>query len=385
MYIYDNYDQKMVDERVEQYRDQTQRFLSGDLPAEEFQHLRLRNGLYIQRLAPMLRVNVPYGMLSSKQLRKLAHVARYFDKGYGHFTTRQNMQYNWPKLEEVPDILAELASVEMHAIQSSGNCIRNTTSDQYAGVAVDEIEDSRAYAELIRQWSTFHPEFNWLPRKFKIAVTGSREDRAAVQVHDIGVRLVEKDGKVGLQILAGGGLGRTPVLGSVIKEYLEKEHMLTYIEAILRVYNRYGRRDNKYKARIKILVRAMTAEVFAEKVEQEWLSIKDGPGTLTEAEIARAKSFFTRPAYKALPEESEELTAALKANLAFNAWMTRNVKSHQETGYAIVNLALKETGVAPGDVTDEQMDVIADLADTYSFGELRVTHEQNVKIGRAHV
>jgi sulfite reductase (NADPH) hemoprotein beta-component len=304
----------------------------------------------------MLRVNVPYGMLSSKQLRKLAHVARYFDKGYGHFTTRQNMQYNWPKLEEVPDILAELASVEMHAIQSSGNCIRNTTSDQYAGVAVDEIEDSRAYAELIRQWSTFHPEFNWLPRKFKIAVTGSREDRAAVQVHDIGVRLVEKDGKVGLQILAGGGLGRTPVLGSVIKEYLEKEHMLTYIEAILRVYNRYGRRDNKYKARIKILVRAMTAEVFAEKVEQEWLSIKDGPGTLTEAEIARAKSFFTRPAYKALPEESEELTAALKANLAFNAWMTRNVKSHQETGYAIVNLALKETGVAPGDVTDEQMD-----------------------------
>ncbi|MFB0970227.1 MAG: nitrite/sulfite reductase, partial [Pseudomonadales bacterium] len=297
-----------------------------------------------------------------------------------HFTTRQNMQYNWPKLEEVPDILAELASVEMHAIQSSGNCIRNTTSDQYAGVAVDEIEDSRAYAELIRQWSTFHPEFNWLPRKFKIAVTGSREDRAAVQVHDIGVRLVEKDGKVGLQILAGGGLGRTPVLGSVIKEYLEKEHMLTYIEAILRVYNRYGRRDNKYKARIKILVRAMTAEVFAEKVEQEWLSIKDGPGTLTEAEIARAKSFFTRPAYKALPEESEELTAALKANLAFNAWMTRNVKSHQETGYAIVNLALKETGVAPGDVTDEQMDVIADLADTYSFGELRVTHEQNVTL-----
>lgn len=370
----------MVDERVEQYRDQTQRFLSGDLSAEEFQHLRLRNGLYIQRLAPMLRVNVPYGMLSSKQLRKLAHVARYFDKGYGHFTTRQNMQYNWPKLEEVPDILAELASVEMHAIQSSGNCIRNTTSDQYAGVAVDEIEDSRAYAELIRQWSTFHPEFNWLPRKFKIAVTGSREDRAAVQVHDIGVRLVEKDGEVGLQILAGGGLGRTPVLGSVIKEYLDKEHMLTYIEAILRVYNRYGRRDNKYKARIKILVRAMTAEVFAEKVEQEWLSIKDGPGTLTEAEIARAKSFFTRPAYKALPEESEELTAALKANLAFNAWMTRNVKSHQETGYAIVNLALKETGVAPGDVTDEQMDVIADLADTYSFGELRVTHEQNVTL-----
>jgi len=380
MYIYDNYDQKMIDERVEQYRDQTQRFLAGDLPAEEFQHLRLRNGLYIQRLAPMLRVNVPYGMLSSKQLRKLAHVARYFDKGYGHFTTRQNMQYNWPKLEEVPDILAELASVEMHAIQSSGNCIRNTTSDQYAGVAVDEIEDSRAYAELIRQWSTFHPEFNWLPRKFKIAVTGCREDRAAVQVHDIGVRLVEKDGKVGLQILAGGGLGRTPVLGSVIKEYLDKEHMLTYIEAILRVYNRYGRRDNKYKARIKILVRAMTAEVFAKKVEEEWLSIKDGPGTLTETEIQRAKSFFTRPAYKTLPEGSDALNDALKQNFAFKAWMTHNVKPHQETGYAIVNLALKETGVAPGDVTDEQMEVIADLADTYSFGELRVTHEQNVTL-----
>jgi sulfite reductase (NADPH) hemoprotein beta-component len=380
MYIYDNYDQKMIDERVEQYRDQTQRFLAGDLPAEEFQHLRLRNGLYIQRLAPMLRVNVPYGMLSSKQLRKLAHVARYFDKGYGHFTTRQNMQYNWPKLEEVPDILAELASVEMHAIQSSGNCIRNTTSDQYAGVAVDEIEDSRAYAELIRQWSTFHPEFNWLPRKFKIAVTGCREDRAAVQVHDIGVRLVEKDGKVGLQILAGGGLGRTPVLGSVIKEYLDKEHMLTYIEAILRVYNRYGRRDNKYKARIKILVRAMTAEVFAEKVEEEWLSIKDGPGTLTETEIQRAKSFFTRPAYKTLPEGSDALNDALKQNFAFKAWTTHNVKPHQETGYAIVNLALKETGVAPGDVTDEQMEVIADLADTYSFGELRVTHEQNVTL-----
>ena len=380
MYIYDNYDQTMVDERVNQYRDQTRRFLAGELPAEEFQHLRLRNGLYIQRLAPMLRVAVPYGMLSSKQLRKLAFICRHFDRGYAHFTTRQNVQYNWPKLEEVPDILEALASVQMHAIQTSGNCIRNTTSDQYAGVAVDEIEDSRPWAELIRQWSTFHPEYNWLPRKFKIAVTGAREDRAAVQVHDIGVRLIERDGEVGLQILVGGGLGRTPVLAPVIREFLPKQHLLTYLEAILRVYNRYGRRDNKYKARIKILVRAMTPAVFAAKVEEEWLALKDGPETLTAAEITRVKSFFTRPAYAPTGQGQAVLDAALQENFAFKAWVTRNIKAHQEAGYAIVNVAMKATSIAPGDVTDEQLEVLADLAEQYSFGEVRVTHEQNVTL-----
>jgi len=380
MYVYDKYDQQMVDERVSQYRDQTNRFLSGELSDEEFLHLRLRNGLYIQRLAPMLRIAVPYGMLSSKQLRKLAEITREFDKGYAHFTTRQNVQLNWPKLEQVPDILAALASVEMHAIQTSGNCIRNTTSDQYAGVATDEIEDSRPWAELIRQWSTFHPEFNWLPRKFKIAVTGAREDRAAVQVHDIGIRIVEQDGETGFQILAGGGLGRTPVIAPVIREFLPKQHLLTYLEAILRVYNRYGRRDNKYKARIKILVRAMKAEVFAEKVEAEWNTIKDGPETLTDAEINRAKSFFTKPPYETLAETDSVYEQALKDDFAFKTWIGRNVKDHQQTGYAIVNLAIKETGVAPGDVTDEQIDTIADLADKYSFGEIRVTHEQNATL-----
>ncbi|MFT7137615.1 MAG: sulfite reductase (NADPH) hemoprotein beta-component [Candidatus Azotimanducaceae bacterium] len=380
MYVYDKYDQQMVDERVSQYRDQTNRFLSGELSDEEFLHLRLRNGLYIQRLAPMLRIAVPYGMLSSKQLRKLAEITREFDKGYAHFTTRQNVQLNWPKLEQVPDILAALASVEMHAIQTSGNCIRNTTSDQYAGVATDEIEDSRPWAELIRQWSTFHPEFNWLPRKFKIAVTGAREDRAAVQVHDIGIRIVEQDGETGFQILAGGGLGRTPVIAPVIREFLPKQHLLTYLEAILRVYNRYGRRDNKYKARIKILVRAMTAEVFAEKVEAEWNTIKDGPETLTDAEIDRAKSFFTKPAYETLTDTHSEYEQALKDDFAFKTWIGRNVKAHQQPGYAIVNLAVKETGVAPGDVTDEQIETIADLADQYSFGEIRVTHEQNATL-----
>ncbi|MBV1878404.1 MAG: nitrite/sulfite reductase [Pseudomonadales bacterium] len=377
MYIYDKYDQTMVDERVAQYRDQTNRFLAGELPADEFQQLRLRNGLYVQRLAPMLRITVPYGMLSSLQIRKLAHITRHYDRGYAHFSTRQNVQLNWPILEEVPDLLAELAEVEMHAIQSSGNCIRNTTSDQYAGVARDEIEDSRPWAELIRQWSTFHPEFNWLPRKFKIAVTGAKEDRAAVQVHDIGVRIIEQDGQLGFQILAGGGLGRTPVLGAVIKDFLDQKHLLTYIEAVLRVYNRYGRRDNKYKARIKILVRAMTPEVFAEHVDTEWQTIKNGPGTLTEAEILRAKSFFSRPDYKQLDEECSALDQQITDNFAFKTWVGRNVKPHQQSGYVIVNLAIKATAVAPGDVSDEQLDTIADLADKYSFGEIRVTHEQN--------
>lgn len=379
MYTYDTYDQKMVDERVDQYRDQTERFLAGKIPANEFQQLRLRNGLYVQRLAPMLRIAVPYGMLTSTQLRKVAHITRHFDKGYAHFTTRQNIQLNWPLLEEVPDILAELATVQMHAIQTSGSCIRNVTTDQYAGSAQDEIEDSRPWAELLRQWSTFHPEFNWLPRKFKIAVTGAREDRAAIQVHDIGIRIIEQDGEIGFQILAGGGLGRTPVIGSVIKEFLPKKHLLSYVEAVLRVYNRYGRRDNKYKARIKILVRAMTPEVFAEKTEIEWASLKDGPSTLTDDDIASAKACFSQPNHETLSDE-EPSNSLIAGNKAYQAWLTHNVQPHRVPGYAIVNFAIKSTGVAPGDVTDVQLERIADFAEKYSFSELRVTHEQNITL-----
>jgi sulfite reductase (NADPH) hemoprotein beta-component len=380
MYVYDEYDQQMVDERVAQYRDQTNRFLSGDLPAEEFQHLRLRNGLYIQRLAPMLRIAVPYGLISSRQLRKIAHITRHFDRGYAHFTTRQNIQLNWPKLEEVPDILQELASVEMHAIQTSGNCIRNVTSDQYAGVAPDEIEDSRPWAEIIRQWSTFHPEFNWLPRKFKIAVNSAKTDRAAVQVHDIGVRIHRDGDETRFEILVGGGLGRTPVIGPVIRQSLEPAHLLTYLEAILRVYNRYGRRDNKYKARIKILVRAMTPEVFAEKVEAEFADLKDGPGTLTQQEIDRVQKHFTIPPYEALDDSVSEIDNRITDNSGFSNWLRRNVKPHRQPGYSIVNLAIKITGVAPGDVTDEQIDLIADIAEEFSFGEARITHEQNITL-----
>jgi len=378
MYVYDEYDQKMVDERVSQYRDQTNRFLAGELPAEEFQHLRLRNGLYIQRLAPMLRIAVPYGLLSSIQLRKLACITRNFDRGYAHLTTRQNVQLNWPKLEEVPDILEELASVEMHAIQTSGNCIRNVTSDQYAGVAQDEIEDSRPWAEIIRQWSTFHPEFNWLPRKFKIAVTSATQDRAAVQVHDIGVRIFNNDGITSFEILAGGGLGRTPVIAPVIKQNLEPEHLLTYLEAILRVYNRYGRRDNKYKARIKILVRAMTPEVFAEKVDAEWETLKGSTGTLTDSEIERVKGHFTIPPYEMLDDHVPEIDDRIADNSGFSNWLKQNVKPHKQAGYSIVNLALKQTGIPPGDITDEQLETVANLADEFSLGEVRVTHEQNL-------
>ncbi len=380
MYVYDEYDQKMVDERVAQYRDQTNRFLAGELPAEEFQHLRLRNGLYIQRLAPMLRIAVPYGLLSSRQLRKLAYITRHFDRGYAHLTTRQNVQLNWPILEEVPDILEELASVEMHAIQTSGNCIRNVTSDQYAGVAQDEIEDSRPWAEIIRQWSTFHPEFNWLPRKFKIAVTSATQDRAAVQVHDIGVRIFNNDGVTSFEILAGGGLGRTPVIAPVIKQNLEPRHLLTYLEAILRVYNRYGRRDNKYKARIKILVRAMTPEAFAEKVDAEWQTLKDGTGTLTDAEISRVKGHFTIPPYETLDDHVPEIDDRIADNSGFSNWLKQNVKPHKQAGYSIVNLALKQTGIPPGDVTDKQLETVANLADEFSFGEARVTHEQNLTL-----
>lgn len=381
MYKYDQYDQQIVDERVAQYRDQTQRFLAGDISEEEFLPLRLQNGLYVQRLAPMLRIAVPYGLLSSRQLRKLAHISRQYDKGYVHFTTRQNIQLNWPQLEEVPDILAELASVEMHAIQTSGNCIRNTTTDQYAGVAVDEIEDPRPWCEIIRQWSTVHPEFAFLPRKFKIALCGSEQDRAAFLLHDIGIQLVTNDqGEAGFQVFVGGGLGRTPVIASLIREFLPKQHLLTYLDAILRVYNRYGNRDNKYKARIKILVKAWTAEVFAERVEAEWAHLKDGPATLTEHEINRVKAFFTLPNYQSIDSDkaNRKLQQTAAENKAFSRWLDRNTQLQKQTGYRSVSLSLKPAGVAPGDVTDRQLEIIADLADRFSFGELRSTHNQNI-------
>ena len=381
MYQYDQYDQKLVDERVEQYRDQTKRFLAGDISEEEFLPLRLQNGLYVQRLAPMLRIAVPYGLMSSNQVRKIAHISRKFDKGYVHFTTRQNIQLNWPLLEEVPDILAELAAVEMHAIQTSGNCIRNTTTDQFAGVANDEIEDPRPWCEIIRQWSTIHPEFAFLPRKFKIAVCGSEEDRAAFLLHDIGIQLVKNDqGETGFHIYAGGGLGRTPVIASSIREFLPKEHLLTYLDAILRVYNRYGNRDNKYKARIKILVRAWTPAVFAERVEAEWLHIKDGPATLNGHEIKRVKGFFSLPDYQTVDSAAvdAEVKALATEHKGFSRWLDRNVTEQKQTGYACVTLSLKPAGVAPGDVTDKQLDIIADLADTFSFGEIRTTHNQNI-------
>ena len=379
MYIYDEIDQRLIDERVAQYRDQTRRYLAGELSEDEFRPLRLQNGLYIQRHAPMLRIAIPYGHLSSRQLRKLADIARRYDKGYGHFSTRQNLQLNWPKLEDVPDILAELATLQMHAIQTSGNCIRNTTTDQFAGVAHDEIIDPRPYCELIRQWSAFHPEFAYLPRKFKIAVNGSKEDRAATLVHDIGVHAVLNDaGEVGFRILVGGGLGRTPIVGHVIREFLPRQHLLTYLDAILRVYNRYGRRDNKYKARIKILVKELTPAVFAQKVEEEWTSIKDGPATVTEAEFERLAGFFTDPAYELLPAEDAGFNAHLAENRAFTKWVARNVFKHKKPGYAAVTLSLKKTGVAPGDASSEQMEAVADLADRYSFGEVRVSHEQNL-------
>ena len=381
MYRYDNYDQKIVDERVAQFRDQTERYLAGKIAEEEFLPLRLQNGLYVQRLAPMLRIAVPYGMLSSNQVRKLAHIARVYDKGYVHFTTRQNVQLNWPALEEVPDILAELASVEMHAIQTSGNCIRNTTTDQFAGVAVDEIEDPRPWCEIIRQWSTLHPEFAFLPRKFKIAVCGSEEDRAAFLLHDIGLQLLKNEqGELGFEVFVGGGLGRTPIIGSSIRKFLPKQHLLSYLDAILRVYNRYGNRDNKYKARIKILVKAWTPEVFAKRVEEEWANIKDGPSTLTDAELARVTGFFSAPDYQNIDSTiaDQSLAAQAAENNAFSRWLERNTELQKQSGYRSVTLSLKPAGVAPGDVTDTQLETIADLADQYAFGELRATHNQNV-------
>ena len=379
MYRYDEIDQRIVDERVSQFRDQTRRHLAGELSEDDFRPLRLQNGLYIQRYAPMLRVAIPYGLVSSAQLRRLAHIARTYDKGYGHFSTRQNIQFNWPKLEEVPEILAELAEVQMHAIQTSGNCVRNTTTDHFAGVARDEIADSFVWCELIRQWSTLHPEFAYLPRKFKIAVSGSAADRAATWVHDIGLNAVRSpDGEVGFRVIVGGGLGRTPIVGHAIREFLPWRHLLTYLDAILRVYNRYGRRDNKYKARIKILVKELTPAVFAQRVEEEWSHLRDGPATLIEEEVRRIETRFTRPAYAELPAGDAFLDAMLAAEKPFASWHQRNVHPHKVPGYAAVTLSLKRTGAAPGDASAEQLDAIADLAERYSCGELRVSHEQNL-------
>jgi sulfite reductase (NADPH) hemoprotein beta-component len=379
MYQYDQYDQRIVDERVAQFRDQTRRFLAGELTEEEFRPLRLRNGLYIQRYAPMLRVAIPYGLLSSRQLRMLAHIARKYDRGYGHFSTRQNIQYNWPKLEEVPDILADLASVEMHAIQTSGNCIRNVTSDQLAGVAVDELEDPRPYCEITRQWSTFHPEFSWLPRKFKIAFSGAAEDRAAVQVHDIGIYIVKNaQGETGFKVLVGGGLGRTPIIGVVIREFLEKRHLLSYMEAILRVYNLEGRRDNIHKARIKILVKALGAEEFRRRVEAEWERIKDSVLELTQKEIDRVSRYFASPAYDTNAAVDTSFDMRKSADKEFARWVSRNLVAHKRPGYRVVYLSLKSPTNPPGDATDAQMEAIADMADRYSFGEVRVTHDQNL-------
>ncbi len=379
MYKYDEIDQSLVDERVAQYRDQTKRYLAGELSDEEFRPLRLQNGLYIQRHAPMLRIAVPYGMLSSKQLHKLAGIASQYDKAYGHFSTRQNMQLNWPLLEDVPDILAELAKVEMHAIQTSGNCIRNITTDQFAGVAPDEVVDPRAMAEVMRQWSTFHPEFALLPRKFKIAVSGTKQDRAIVQAHDIGMEFyLDAQQQLAIKVWVGGGLGRTPILGTVIREHLEWQHALTYCEAIVRVYNLHGRRDNAYKARIKILVKALGIDEFKRQVEDEWAHLKDAPNTITEAELARVAQHFEPMPYEVLAQHDASYDAAIASNPAFAAWAKRSLHAHKIPGYRAVTLSLKTHGQAPGDASSEQMHAVADLAAQYSFGELRVSHEQNL-------
>ncbi|MBC7190942.1 nitrite/sulfite reductase [Marinobacter sp.] len=380
MYVYDEHDRQILAERVAQFRDQTNRALAGELEEDEFLPLRLQNGLYVQRLAPMLRICVPYGMLRSDQIRRLARITRDYDKGYAHFTTRQNVQLNWPAIEDVPDILEELSEVEMHANQTSGNCIRNTTTDQFAGVQDDEIADPRPYCEIIHQWSTYHPEFAFLPRKFKVAVNASeRTDRAAIQVHDIGLQMVRNDkGELGFRVHVGGGLGRTPMVGPVIREFLPEPDLLTYLEAILRVYNRYGRRDNKYKARIKILVKALTPEGFAEKVEKEWEHTRNSPTRLTREAIERMQGYFTAPDYQALDNATDLLAQQRFEHRAFDQWLSHNVTTHKKPGYAIVTLTVKETGTPPDDVSDRQLEQIADLADEYSFGEARVTHHQNV-------
>lgn len=380
MYQYDAIDQQLVEERVAQFRDQTRRYLAKELSEEAFLPLRLQNGLYVQRYAPMLRIAIPYGMLSSTQLRKLADISCRYDKSYGHFSTRQNLQLNWPKLEDVPDILAELAEVQMHAVQTSGNCIRNTTTDQYAGVIADEVVDPRPYCELIRQWSTFHPEFAFLPRKFKIAVNATESaDRAATQVHDIGLHIKKNDaGEIGFKVIVGGGLGRTPMVGVTISEFIPRQDLLTYLDAILRVYNQTGNRQNKYKARIKILVKALGIEEFRKRVDAEWSHLKGTESTVPMAEFDRLASFFTEPAYENLENTPANLTSKLSDSAGFARWYERNTFAHKKAGYRIVTLTLKKAGQAPGDATADQMQKAADLADKFSFGELRVSHEQNL-------
>lgn len=384
MYKYDDYDQQLVDERVAQFRDQVNRRLSGELSEEEFRPLRLMNGVYLQLHAYMLRVAIPYGTFNSTQLRQFAYVARNYDKGYGHFTTRQNIQFNWPKLVDIPDILNDLSKVQMHAIQTSGNCIRNTTTDQYAGAAFDELEDPRPWCELIRQWSTMHPEFTYLPRKFKMAVTGSPTDRAAVAVHDIGLRIRRDDqGELGFEVMVGGGLGRTPMVGKTICEFLPKEDLLSYLEAILRVYNQFGRRDNKYKARVKILVHEIGAETFANLVEKEWEHIRDSALQVSPEEIDSLRSYFAPPAFEKLPSLSAEFAEKVGSDQEFAYWVQNNVREHKQQGYAIANISLKPIGGIPGDISHVQMDALADMADQFSFGEIRSTHEQNLVL--AHV
>lgn len=378
MYQYNDTDQTLIEQRVAQFRRQTESFLKGQISDDQFRALRLMNGVYIQTHAPMLRVAGPYGLLNAKQLRKLAHIARAYDKSYCHFTTRQNIQFNWPQLEQIPDILEELADVQMHAIQTSGNCLRNTSTDHLAGVCLDEIEDPRPYCEIIRQWTTLHPEFAYLPRKFKIAVSGATHDRAATQLHDIGLHLVKNDvGEVGFRILVGGGLGRTPIIGQVIKPYLEKKHLLSYLEAILRIYNLFGRRDNKYKARIKILVKETGMDKFSAMVEKEWLQIRDDL-ELAADRIEAVKAQFAPPAYEANATQDSSFTQHQHENEAFATWVKYNTADHKVPGYRAAFVSLKAPDSPPGDMTDTQLDAVADLADQYSFGEIRSTHRQNL-------
>jgi sulfite reductase (NADPH) hemoprotein beta-component len=379
MYRHDDFDQRVIDQRVAQFRDQTRRFLAGELTEDEFRPLRLQNGLYLQRHAPMLRIAIPYGVLSARQLRKLADIARRYDRGYGHFSTRQNLQLNWPQLADVPEILAELATVQMHAIQTSGNCVRNVTTDHFAGIAPDEAADPRVYCEILRQWFAVHPEFSHLPRKFKIAVSGGASDRAAVAVHDVGLQaLPDAGGGVAFRVLAGGGLGRTPLIGAVIREALPEQHLITYLEAILRVYNRHGRRDNKYKARIKILVKELTPAAFRDEVEREWRALAEGPGTLAPEDVAAFARRFAEPRYEPLPADAPKVELLRRNIPAFDRWHARNVAPHRQPGYCAVTLSLKRTGVPPGDASAEDMEAIAHLAERYSLGEIRVTHEQNL-------
>ncbi|MBR2688314.1 MAG: nitrite/sulfite reductase [Aquamicrobium sp.] len=379
MYRYDEFDHQFVQARVAQFTDQVERRLAGEITEDQFRPLRLMNGVYLQLHAYMLRIAVPYGTLSSKQLRMLAHIARKYDKGYGHFTTRQNIQFNWPALSDIPAILADLASVEMHAIQTSGNCIRNVTADHFAGAAADEAADPRPYAEILRQWSSVHPEVSYLPRKFKIAVTGAERDRAAIQTHDIGLHLKKNAaGELGFAVYVGGGQGRTPLVAKKIRDFLPEEHLLSYCTAILRVYNLYGRRDNKYKARIKILVHETGVEEFTRQVEAEWAELKDGELTLPEADIKAIDAYFAPPALPARPEGDEAIKLARLDSRSFSEWLDQNVVTHRNPDYAAVTISLKGIGEVPGDASDSQMDAVADLAETYAFDEVRVSHEQNL-------